>query len=260
LLFPVGNTDDNGNTEGSDDPAVSALFTNSRWQNGELYANGLLPGLIDADFSQMISINSEFGIPEYTPENYGNNTIFFGTDNTGIPLFGLYFTANTQDRDYLSPRRTVWNPNAVAFPLDISAVTNINTFTQTVPFYQWNLRSFPVQPGDGNSNTIFGQQSNNFVTNGNNGQFFSFRYQDLDRANLSSEYFTPSSINNTLQYYNGIILNFDNAGNPTETVSVPQRTRYTFGAPFHFYFGLIQGGSAMDVFISKYVDTTIVNE
>jgi hypothetical protein len=36
--------------------------------------------------------------------------------------------------------------------------------------------------------------------------------------------------------------------------------RYTFGAPFHFYFGLIKGSSAMDLFIQKYVDTNVVYE
>jgi hypothetical protein len=39
-----------------------------------------------------------------------------------------------------------------------------------------------------------------------------------------------------------------------------RRYANTFGGPFHFYFGLIQGGSAMDIFRTKYVDTNIIYE
>jgi hypothetical protein len=260
LLFPVGNVDDNGNEQGSDDPAIGALFKNSRWQNGELFASGFLPGIVDADYSQMLSINSEFGVKEFGPELYGNNTIYFGTDGTGIPIFGLYYSANTQDRDYISPRRTVYDPGAT-LPFTSANTDSILTFTQTVPFYQWEINMVNgVVPNLPVSNTIFGQQSNNFVTNPGT-SFYNYEYQDLDRTTSASDYFRPSSSINTAQYYNGFISNFDSSGNfiPDSPVPLGNR-RYTFGAPQHFYFGLIQGGSAMDVFIFKYVDTTLVND
>jgi hypothetical protein len=261
LLFPVGNTDDNGNTEGSDDPAIGALFKNSRWQNGQLFANGLLPGLIDADFSQMISINSEFGVKEYGPELYGNNTIYFGTDGTGIPVFGLFYSADTQDRDYISPRRTIYNSGAT-LPFTSADTENITTFTQDVPFYKWNINMVNgvVPINTPVSNTIFGQQSNNFVTNPGTA-FFSYGYQDLDRVNGASDYFRPSASINTAQYYNAFISNYDSSGNAIANSPTPLGdSRYTFAAPYHFYFGLVVGGTAMDVFITKYVDTTLVND
>ena len=259
LLFPVGNTDDNGNTEGSDDPAIGALFKNSRWQNGELFAGGLLPGVIDADFSQMISINSEFGVKEYGPELYGNNTIYFGTDGTGVPVFGLYYSAETQDRDYLSPRRTIYTPNAT-LPFTNADVENITTFTQVVPSYQWQINMANAISNTPVSTTIFGQQSNNFVTNPG-GPFFSYEYQKLDRTNPTSDYFRPSSNIITGQYYNAFISNFDNSGNFIPNAPIPLGDRrYTFASPYQFYFGLVAGGTAMDVFITKYVDTTLVDE
>ena len=259
LLFPVANTDDNGNTEGSDDPAIGALFKNSRWQNGQLFANGLLPGLIDADYSQMLSINSEFGVKEYGPELYGNDTIYFGTDGVGVPFFGLFYSADTQDRDYISPRRTIYDPSAI-LPFTDDDVEDIATFTQVVPFYQWRINMTAGLP-DGRplSNTIFGQQSNNFVTSGLS--FFSYGYQDLDRVNAASDYFRPSASIDTAQYYNAFISNYDDSGNfiPNAPTPLGDRT-YTFAAPYHFYFGLVAGGTAMDVFITKYVDTTLVND
>lgn len=260
LLFPYGNTDDNGNTEGSDDPAIGALFKNSRWQNGQLFANGLLPGLIDADYSQMLSINSEFGVDEFGPELYGNTDIYFGNDGTGIPVFGLFYTANTQDRDYISPRRTIYDPTA-EIPFTNADVENIATFTQVVPFYQWRINMTNGAPAAGTpfSSTIFGQQSNNFVTSTN--AFFVSGYQNLDRTNPASDYFVPSATIDNAQYYNAFISNYDSSGNPIATSPIPLGDRiYTFAAPYHFYFGLVVGGTAMDVFITKYVDTTLTDD
>jgi hypothetical protein len=117
-----------------------------------------------------------------------------------------------------------------------------------------------------NASTVF--------TNG----FFWTYYQRLDRFNDSSEYF-KTDIDNITKYYKAHIINyepvvdaagniiFDSLGNVsayTETANAPtiskRRYAYTFGAPFHFYFGLIQGASAMDRFRTKYVDTNIQYE
>lgn len=261
LLIPVGNSEDDDANQGSDDPSIRAVFTNSRWANGNLFFGGLLPSLVDADFSQMISISSEFGVYEYGPETYGNNTIYFGTDGTGVPFYGLFFSGNTVDRDYITPRRTLYNP-ATVLPITSDEETTIPTFTQEVPFYQWriNMRNGAVPSGVAESSTIFGQQSNDFQTNPGT-TFFSIGYQDLDRLNFDSEYFRPSTSNNISQYYNAFISNNTTTGALVAATPTGYANRtFTFGSPQHFYFGLIPGATAMDVFINKYVDTTLIDE
>jgi hypothetical protein len=270
-LFPL--PDNSGNEQGGDDPSVGAFFKNSRWQNGQLFFSGLLPGLVDADYSQMISINSECGVNEFSPENYTNNDIIFAEDTVTptYPYFGIFFSGDNQLRDYITPRRTIWNANA-PLPPAASGFTQIAVKTQVVPFYQWNVFHNLDSP-----QSLFGTQSNNFITNFPstptyvdsptfpNG-FFAHGYQTLDRFGPSSEYFVPG-VNNTF-YYKGYLINYsagtDSDGNPVviavNRIPSGTRYRYTFGAPFHFYFGLKQGASAMDRFIQKYVDTNIIYE
>lgn len=269
-LFPL--PDASGNEQGGDDPSVGAFFKNSRWQNGELFSAGLLPGLVDADYSQLISINSEFGVNEFSPENYTNDDLIFAEDTVTptYPYFGIFLSGDNQMRDYISPRRTIWNQNA-PIPAADADFTEIAVKTQVVPFYQWNVFHNLDSPP-----SLFGTQSNNFITEFNSGLytnsstfpngFFSHGYQTLDRFGLTSEYFAPG-LNNTF-YYKGYLINYsagtDADGNvvviPVNRIPDSARFRYTFGAPFHFYFGLKQGASAMDRFIQKYVDTNIVYE
>lgn len=269
-LFPL--PDGNGNEQGGDDPSVGAFFKNSRWQNGQLFFSGLLPGLVDADYSQMISINSEFGVNEFSPENYTNNDIIFAEDTVSptYPYFGIFMSGDNQLRDYITPRRTIWAQNAT-IPVSASAFTEIAVKTQVVPFYQWNVFHNLDSP-----QSLFGTQSNNFITNYPSSPytnsstfpngFFAHGYQTLDRFGPSSEYFIPG-VNNTF-YYKGYLINYsagtDSDGNPivvpVNRIPAGTRYRYTFGAPFHFYFGLKQGASAMDRFIQKYVDTNIIYE
>jgi hypothetical protein len=126
--------------------------------------------------------------------------------------------------------------------------TNITTNSQEVPFYQWGLNY-----GGGPTTNIFGSQSNNYSTN--DGAFFSYKYQSLDRLNPASQYFQNDQADG--YYIRGTQINFDNNGVPTE--SIPQNFEQTFlvGAPFYFYFGLKKGASAMDVFITKYINTEV---
>jgi hypothetical protein len=292
--------DEGGNEEGSDDPSIGAMFSNTRWGNGSVFGLGVLPGLIDADYSQMISINSEFGVQEYSPDTYTNDDIFFGEDEgipgtpflaqfsrrgvtrrtrSNKPVFAVYFSGDNQLRDYISPRRTIWYDHAPTNAIDPGDFTEIDTTTQTVPFYQWN-----VFHDRGSSPSVFGYQSNNFITEFDSNEytnslefpngFFSSGYQALDRFSDLSEYFHPDG--NDSYYYKGFLLNFsaltDSDGNfitdsdnnivrvPTFVAPASVTNRYTFGAPFHFYFGLIKGSSAIDLFIQKYVDTNVVYE
>ena len=242
--------------EGSSDPSVKALFSNSRWNN-----NGatFVPGYVDGDYSQMIAINSQFGITEFSPESYGSDSVYIGQNtislgggaSIGFPLFGLLLTGNTQDRDYISPRRTIWNSGGTLTnnqQLIDCWFTNITTNSQEVPFYQWSLDYLSQTPQN-----IFGSQSNNYYTNDNS--FFSYKYQSLDRLNPASQYFQNDQADG--YYIRGTQINFDNNGVPTE--SIPQNFEQTFlvGAPFYFYFGLKKGASAMDVFITKYINTEV---
>jgi hypothetical protein len=241
----IPNTDNPD--EGSNDPSVKALFSNTRWNNNGVT---LVPGYIDGDYSQMISINSQFGITEFSPEAYDSDSVFFGEINN-FPVFGLLLTGDTQDRDYISPRRTIWNSGGTLTnnqQLIDCWFTNITTNSQEVPFYQWGLDYVGQTPQN-----IFGSQSNNYYTNDNS--FFSYKYQSLDRLNPASQYFQNDEANG--YYIRGTQINFDNNGVPTE--SIPQNFEQTFlvGAPFYFYFGLKKGASAMDVFITKYINTEV---
>ena len=240
-LIPASDDPD----EGDFDPTVRALFQNKRWNN-----NGAtpIPGYIDGDYSQMIAINSQFGMQEFSPESYTNQSVYFGPSNQ-FPVFGLLLTGFTQDRDYLTPRRTIWNPNAtVPLPSNSQILdcwfTNIKTNSQKIPFYQWSLNS---------TNTIIGNQNNNYDTD--DSIFFSNKYQTLDRLNPSSNYFQDGQGNASL--IPGTQINFDSDGNPTVNPPQGQFNKFLVGAPFYFYFGLIRGSSAMDIFIKKYVNTDI---
>jgi len=139
----------------------------------------------------MISINSQFGMEEFSPESYTNQSVYFGPSNQ-TPVFGLLLTGFTQDRDYLTPRRTIWNPN-VTVPLPSNQqildcwFTNIKTNSQEVPFYQWSLGGSNCRSSRTSTNTIIGNQNNNYDTD--DLVFFSHKYQTLDRLNPSSNYF-----------------------------------------------------------------------
>jgi hypothetical protein len=279
INFLIPTTLFQGGNEGGSDPSIGGFFANLRWNNGEVYRNYLLPGLVDADYAQTISVQSQYGVYEFSTETYGSSGIFFGSydlttervnPETGVietitetnagPVFGLFFSANTQNIDYISPRRTIFNNNAVTPPDYVNDFLSIPTFSQVVPYYQWNM-------GYSNSNTIFGYQSNNNVTeNLVSGSFPTSRYQQFDRASTVSQYFAPDGnlIRNYLSYPINFVSSVDASGNteytPTQTLPATTVNPITLGSPFYFYFGLKQGASAMDKFITKYVDTTIIND
>jgi len=267
LLIPVTESPD----EGSSDPSVQAFFNNKRWDYNPNTFFNITPDLVDGDYSQMISINSEFGIKPYTSDAYSTvPSVYLGNDNlggTGFPNFGLYFESNNNLRDLISPRQIVYNTNA-SFPIAPTDITQLTDNSQIVPFYQWTSKVSSTIP-DGNQNTsvIFGNQNNNFWTDFYQDTeqtqlgFFTSRYQSLDRLNLISDYFIGNTSLGQL-YVKGYLINYDAEGNPT-AVSEPNQNndqRFTQGTPYYFYFGLIAGSSAMDKFRQKYVDTNLIYE
>jgi hypothetical protein len=164
------------------------------------------------------------------------------------PTMGVFFSSTTfdlQNKDYLTPGVINFRPNntsnAITYPFGIKS--------QLVPFYQWELK----QPTNQN---IFGSQLNNWKTNynvdPNNSGIFGFNYQSLDRRNINPPtYFVGS--NNTLDIYQrGYIFNVDFNGEYSFSLLGIPLNKLLVSAPFHFYFGIVKGNSALDKFKTKY--------
>jgi hypothetical protein len=267
LQFLIPSTP--GVNEGSDDPTIRGFFKNRRWENDN---TGTVPAMVDADYAQMISINSEFGISPFSVSNYAQTIdsvyqpVILGDENN-FPFFGLLLTGNTQDRDYITPRRTIWNLQATIDTPQQYNFTEIPVNTQSVPFYLWKLikmnNSDTDQPMD--YGTIFGSQNNNWVTNypDSTGEFsnafFTHKYQKLDRINVASRYFQVDG--NLAANYRSTLINFDSDNVPTENIPTQNfNPQFLVGAPNHFYFGLKRGSSALNRFLIKYVNTDEVIE
>ena len=196
---------------------------------------------IDGDLAQLMSINSEIGNISFSPEFYettgGPPATILGTQKD--PIVAVWFSSTTQDlqtKDYLTPGRIDFRgPNNVGFypyPYGIKS--------QVVPFYQWRLD---------NTATIFGNQKNNWATNSSD-IIQNTYYQGLDRASLSTKYFLNQSSSVSDLNARGYIFSVDSSGNYISTGAVNQS--FLVGAPFHFYFGVVKGESALDKFKTKY--------
>ena len=153
---------------------------------------------------------------------------------------GIFFSSTTEDlqnKDFLTPGvidfRSGNNANAITYPYGIK--------TQEVPFYQWGLHR---------NATIFGDELNNWETGLSD--IFSRGYQSLDRRNfVSPSYFIGSNAVINDIYARGYIFNVDING-MYSAISGTYPNKFAIGAPFHFYFGLVKGDSALDKFKTKY--------
>jgi hypothetical protein len=214
---------------------------------------------IDGDLAQSMSINSEYGVIPFSPEYYspesGSVLVLDG------PTMGVFFSSTTfdlQNKDFLSP-------GIINFRSPFS--TNVNTFqygikSQVVPFYQWGLFT-----GD-TTNTIFGSEKNNWDTSQSASNLsegiFSERYQSLNRRNPDvpgnpSYFMASNAMGLSDTYQRGYIFGVDSNGeyafnlNPNSANYAGGTTpKFLVGAPNHFYFGTIQGESALDKFKTKY--------
>ena len=209
---------------------------------------------VDADYAQLISINSEFGVSPFNSETYSDKSVYVnpGFDES---MYGLYFSSYTQDRDFITPKRTMFSEEGlITNPVCFS---RFQVKSQEVPFYQWKI--LPDKLKNENDKSIFGAQINDWATNFYDGQkFFSYKIQDLDRWSINSRYFRTNSLK-TSKYFKGYIYSVDNAGEPTHLVSTwdrnnPDIDSVLTGAPYHFYFGLKKGRSAFDRFAKKWLD------
>ena len=226
---------------------------------------------IDSDFAQMISINSELGVAPFEAEFYPNPApgqqppvYFNGSNNTNGAVIGVFYSSDTQTRDYVTPRRQLINPLDVVPVLSQFQTTTdfyyIGTKSQEVPFYKWNIAD-PLS-------SIFGNnQKNDWETN--LGQFFSYKYQDLDRlvypivgGNIPEQYMMSSNAT-SMDYFKGYIYAVDSNGNISPAYSnltPPKNGNNSFlvGAPLHFYFGLKQGKTAFNRFSDKWIKPEVI--
>ena len=207
---------------------------------------------IDGDLAQLMSINSEIGNVNFSPEYYEirdgaiNPTTILGTPSD--PIMAVYYSSTTQDlqtKDYLTPGR-----------IDFRGTNNNGYFpfaygvkSQLTPFYQWQL----IQR---DNNFIFGSQKNTWATTTND--IIQNNYQSLDRAVSNTKYYlNGTSVANDLTArgyiysVDGDVTNYPTVGGryiPTPVTS----SKFLVGAPFQFYFGVVKGQSALDRFKTKY--------
>jgi hypothetical protein len=217
---------------------------------------------VDADYAQMISINSELAVAEFEAENYpdipgAQDPIYFNAGNTNDGVIGVFFSSDTQVRDFITPKRTIINDTVLA--TNPCAFNNFYGFSQKVPFYQWEIKQ-------GNPDSIFGSQQNDWYTQPIDTQeYFSRNYQLMDRLDPTSRYFrTDLLVSPYPRDSKGYIYAFS-ATTPTNGVYSPSPTSQsstnnplprviTVGAPFHFYFGLKKGKSAFDRFARRWLN------
>ena len=207
---------------------------------------------IDGDLAQSMSINSEYGVIPFSPEYYS----VYGTNDDPVvilgslsnPTMGVFFSSTTvdlQNKDYLTPGvidfRPSNNANAITYPYGIKS--------QYVPFYQWGLEQPSIQ-------NIFGSQENNWITTQSSisdlSGIFGYNYQSLDRRNIDPPTYFVGSNNTTDLNQRAYIFNVDSNGKYSYSMSGVPLSKFLVGAPFHFYFGIMKGNSALDKFKTKY--------
>jgi len=219
--------------------------------------------MVDGDYAQSISINSELGVSPFQADTYPSqpgppqDPIFFTNANSDEPAFGIFFSSDTQLRDWISPKRTIIVPTGNTTTPCV--FNNYGVFSQEVPFYQWNI--------DDNSedDNIFGSEDNNWYTKNDiqqSNSFLKYKYQSMDRIAQQCRYFRPVNQSNQSNVKGHIYsvtqttptqLSPEIADWQTNSFG-PTPRAITVGAPFHFYFGLKKGKTAWDRFAKKWLD------
>jgi hypothetical protein len=251
-------------TSYGDNSDILNLFAISRITNGNFIRN--LKNIndlfsreykkTDGDYSQLLSINSEFGVDKfssefYTMTNSADSEISIQYDKKDNPVIGIFYSSSQDDlqlKDYLTPGR-----------VNFRALNNelkpkyFGIKSQIVPFYQWELK------GGNGGDLFFGNQDNSWYTS----TIITDNYQNLDRikpdlASLKNRlnpynkerYFYNNE--NVLTYNNdrGYLYNDKNQA----TKYGNKKNRFLVGAPFYFYFGIKKGASALDKFKTKYLN------
>ena len=82
---------------------------------------------------------------------------------------------------------------------------------------------------------------------------FKYRYQSLSRRNVGvPSYFSGPNVALGDIYQRGYIFNVNSSGIYSYSMAGVQVNSFLVGAPNHFYFGLINGETALDKFKTKY--------
>ena len=225
---------------------------------------------VDGDYAQMLAINSQIGVVPYDSSIYTDPfDIFFSSSGLDSGVFGVFFSANTQVRDWISPKRTIVSPGSD--PLFTCTFDEFPVFSQEIPMYLWQIKAQSTTPND----NIFGNQVNDWYTEPiSSSQFNSIPYQSIDRiefltlppyeSRIMQPHFTDSE-----SFYPGYIYNIAdevvggvNFSAVTTAAKGDMASQGPTGptdriinntAPFYFYFGLIKGSSAYDRFLTKWV-------
>ena len=223
---------------------------------------------IDGDWAQMLSINSEWKVLPFITENLPqpnpNDYIYFGDNNNGTtaltgdeikPIMGLFFQVNENETYY----RKIMSPGIETYNFNPLIEEDFGyPKSQEVPHYRWQIKLPPVYAGTPN---IFGSENNNWftttypiVTPNNNSQGFFFKkYQDLDFVTGGEKYTTQTTKNGFISnYVNGVpqyLSTNVTQGQPSSSFL----DSIIVGAPYHFYFGLNNGKTAIDRFFKLYV-------
>jgi hypothetical protein len=223
------------------DNGINQLF--SRGNEGQFIKNRR----IDGDLAQLMSINSEIGNINFSPEYYDSEP---GSNNTPVTILGtasnptmaVWFSSTTEDlqtKDYLTPGRINFRGTDdigyYPYPYGIKS--------QVVPFYQWRLS---------NTNLIFGNQYNTWATSESD-IVQNVRYQSLDRYASDTPYFYSDNSESNDLNARGYIFNVNGTvGDGTYKSTGALKQKFVVGAPFQFYFGTIVGETALDKFKTKY--------
>ena len=215
---------------GLGDSSVNALFSRSEDR-------------LDGDVTQMFSINSEYGIVPFNDDNYNDDDIFLYNTTTSAnksgSVIGLYFSSDTKNRILLTPGIATYG-----------TVLQQNGYpkTQEVPMYKWGSDETSPSP------SLFGSELNEWYTGIEGGGFYSVPYQSMQFD--TADYFKPQNGTGPFNGATGYIYNYDTDGNPNQNVNsypADQSKRFVVGAPYHFYFGLGKGKSAINRYITKYI-------
>jgi len=202
---------------------------------------------IDGDLAQLMSINSEIGNINFSPEYYeieantpNQPTAILGTAKD--PAIGVWFSSTTEDlqvKDYMSPGRINFRGTDdigyYPYPYGIRS--------QVVPFYQWKLSK---------TNIIFGDQFNTWATSSSD-IVQNTRYQSLDRFATDTPYFYSNNSESNDLNARGYIFNVNGTVGDGEYSKIGSlKQKFVVGAPFQFYFGTVVGETALDKFKTKY--------
>jgi hypothetical protein len=269
--------------------AGSILSYFSRVPRSTIFPNQ--KNMVDGDYAQMISINSEAGVAPFDAANYpdapagsGDNAMYYNGGDVSDGVIGIFYSSDTQWRDYITPRRVILRSGdpIPPGPLD-QDFYYIPVTTQYVPFYDWTKKQ-----NFSSKDSIFGSQRDDWGTDTKyNTGFFANKLQNMDRINTNSPYsiwlttsvaisdYFMTKDQNKNTFFKGYVYGQKNLGGPagdeytallgdvnTFTINNGDgvEIRYRVGAPFHFYYGLIKGGTAIDLFRTKYIEKDFNNE